>query len=71
MIIIVTVTSGNNYVKEKQFRKLNAITSQKDVFVIRSAENIKISSEMLMVGDILIINTGDIILADGILIEGH
>lgn len=25
VIIIVTVTSGNNYVKEQQFKKLNAI----------------------------------------------
>lgn len=35
VIIIVSVTSFNNYVKEKQFQKLNAIAQQKNINVIR------------------------------------
>jgi len=36
VVIIVTVTSGNNWVKEQQFKKLNAIASRKSVNVIRN-----------------------------------
>jgi Ca2+ transporting ATPase len=35
VVIIVSVTSINNYVKEKQFQKLNAIAQQKNVNVYR------------------------------------
>ncbi len=36
VVIIVTVTSGNNWMKEKQFQKLNAIASKKFVNVLRN-----------------------------------
>jgi Ca2+ transporting ATPase len=36
VVIIVTVTSGNNWVKEQQFKKLNAIANRKNVNVIRA-----------------------------------
>jgi hypothetical protein len=36
VVIIVTVTSANNYLKEKQFQKLNALATAKDINVIRS-----------------------------------
>jgi Ca2+ transporting ATPase len=35
VVIIVTVTSTNNYLKEKQFQKLNAIAAAKSVNVLR------------------------------------
>jgi Ca2+ transporting ATPase len=35
VVIIVTVTSGNNWVKEQQFKKLNAIANKKKVDVLR------------------------------------
>lgn len=53
VIIIVTVTSGNNYIKEKQFQKLNAIANQKNVNVYRSGELINMSVYDLLVGDIV------------------
>lgn len=36
VVIIVSVTSFNNYVKEQQFIKLNAEVAKKDVNVIRN-----------------------------------
>ena len=33
--LIVVTTAGNNYMKEKQFRKLNAMASKKNVNVYR------------------------------------
>ena len=35
VIIIVTVTSTNNYLKEKQFQKLNAIATAKNINAYR------------------------------------
>lgn len=52
VIIIVTVTSGNNWVKEKQFQKLNAIASRKYVNVLRKGDWKNISVEEVLVGDI-------------------
>jgi len=34
VVIIVAVSAGNDYMKEKQFRKLNRIRDQKDITVI-------------------------------------
>ena len=71
VMIIVTVTSANNYLKEKQFQKLNAIATAKDINVIRSGELIRISVYDLLVGDIVEVETGEIVSVDGILINGH
>jgi Ca2+ transporting ATPase len=58
VVIIVTVTSGNNYVKEQQFKKLNAIASRKNVNVCRNGNVLNISIDDLLVGDIQIVETG-------------
>jgi len=71
VVIIVTVTSGNNYIKEQQFQKLNAMATAKDVHVYRGGDLIKMSVYELLVGDIVQISTGEIFSVDGILIEGN
>lgn len=53
VVIIVTVTSGNNYIKEQQFQKLNAIATAKNVNVYRSGNIEHLSVYELMVGDIV------------------
>ena len=70
VVIIVAVTAGNNYVKEQQFQKLNAIATAKDIHVYRGGDLIKMSVYDLLVGDIVQISTGEIFSVDGILIEG-
>ena len=70
VVIIITVTAGNNYIKEQQFQKLNAIATAKDVHVYRGGDLIKMSVYDLLVGDIVQISTGEIFSVDGILIEG-
>jgi Ca2+ transporting ATPase len=52
VVIIVTVTSGNNWMKEKQFQKLNAIASKKFVNVLRNGEWVHMSVDDVLVGDI-------------------
>lgn len=71
VIIIVTVTSGNNYMKEQQFQKLNAIAQAKNVNVYRGGDLVNLSVYELMVGDIVEIETGEILSVDGILIDGN
>lgn len=58
VIIIVTVTSGNNYIKEQQFRKLNEVASRKNVNILREGELVNISVYDTLVGDIQEIETG-------------
>jgi Ca2+ transporting ATPase len=67
----VTVTSGNNYIKEQQFQKLNAMATAKNVNVYRGGDLVNISVYELMVGDIVEIETGEILSVDGILIDGN
>ena len=55
VVIIVTVTSGNDWVKEQQFKKLNAIASKKNVNVVRGDKVENIDVEELMVGDVQIV----------------
>ena len=70
VVIIVTVTSANNYIKDQQFQKLNAIATAKNVNCYRGGDLINMSVYDLLVGDICEIETGEILSVDGILIEG-
>lgn len=58
VVIIVTVTSGNNWVKEQQFKKLNAIAARKFVNVYRNGKVDNISIDNVLVGDIQLVETG-------------
>ena len=53
VIIITVVASGNNYMKEQQFRKLNQVASRKNINVIRNSEVKNMSVYDLLVGDIV------------------
>lgn len=68
VVIIVSVTSINNYVKEKQFRKLNEMAQQKNVNIIRHGTQNHISVYDLQVGDLVEIETGEILSVDGVLV---
>lgn len=69
--IIVSVTSGNNWVKEQQFKKLNEVAERKYVNVIRNGEVVHISVYDIVVGDIQLVETGEIISVDGLVVESH
>lgn len=68
--LVVTITTGIEYMKELQFVKLNAAVGKTEVGVIRSGRDYHIPSEDLVVGDILHIRSGDIPQADGVLFHG-
>lgn len=71
VIIIVSVTAGNNYIKDQQFRKLNAIAANRNINVIRGGKTISISIYDLLVGDIVYVETGEIMPCDGVVIEAN
>lgn len=71
VFLVVTVTALNDYQKERQFRKLNARKNNKQIKVVRAGEQCQVSIFELNVGDVVVIDTGDIIPADGIFLEGH
>lgn len=68
VVIVAFVTAGNDYQKEQQFRKLEDVAvSAKDVKVIRDGETHELSSKEVVVGDVVLLEPGDKIPADGIL----
>eukprot|EP00879_Flechtneria_rotunda_P014529 GHRR01015184.1.p1 GENE.GHRR01015184.1~~GHRR01015184.1.p1 ORF type:complete len:334 (+),score=87.06 GHRR01015184.1:1208-2209(+) len=65
------VGAGNDYQKDMQFRKLNAQKDIIEVTVTRGAETKVIKNTELVVGDVYLINMGDKVVADGIMLDGY
>ena len=68
VFIVIMVIACNNYSKERQYRKLNAVKNNKIVKVLRDGKYQEISVFDIVVGDIVCLETGDQIPADGIVI---
>ena len=71
VVIVVLVTGLNDYRREKQFAALNAKKDDRQVKAVRSGKSTMISVFDVMVGDVLHLESGDSIPADGILVSGH
>ncbi|XP_074094819.1 plasma membrane calcium-transporting ATPase 3 isoform X3 [Cotesia typhae] len=72
VIVVVLVTAFNDYSKERQFRGLqNRIEGEHKFAVIRQNEVKQISVSDIVVGDICQIKYGDLLPADGILIQSN
>uniref|UniRef100_A0A8C0KHS1 Calcium-transporting ATPase n=1 Tax=Canis lupus dingo TaxID=286419 RepID=A0A8C0KHS1_CANLU len=72
VIIVVLVTAFNDWSKEKQFRGLqNRIEKEQKFAVIRNGHIIQLPVAEIVVGDIAQIKYGDLLPADGILIQGN
>ncbi|OQR97973.1 P-type ATPase (P-ATPase) Superfamily [Achlya hypogyna] len=67
--IVTMVTAVNNYQKEKQFRALSAIKEDEKIAVVRSGLPCEVNKHDLLVGDVVRIDVGDILPADGIVFE--
>lgn len=68
--LVVVIGSVNDYQKEKQFRKLNAKKQDRQVNAIRFGHSCSISIYDIQVGDVLRLEPGDIVAADGVFIQG-
>ncbi|KAJ5188688.1 ATPase P-type K/Mg/Cd/Cu/Zn/Na/Ca/Na/H-transporter [Penicillium cf. griseofulvum] len=71
ILIVTIVTAANDWQKERQFAKLNKRNDDRDVKVTRSGKTNMVSIYDIMVGDILHLEAGDSIPADGILVSGY
>ncbi|SPN97131.1 probable NCA-3 calcium P-type ATPase NCA-3 (Ca2+-transporting ATPase) [Cephalotrichum gorgonifer] len=71
IIVVVLVTTVNDWQMERQFNSLNKKNSTRSVKVVRSGQSVEISVFDILVGDVMHLETGDVIPVDGIFIDGH
>ncbi|XP_060097105.1 plasma membrane calcium-transporting ATPase 1-like [Heteronotia binoei] len=72
VVCVVLVTAFNDWSKEKQFRGLqHRIESEQKFTVIRDGQVIQVPVSELVVGDVAQIKYGDLLPADGILLQGY
>jgi len=71
VVIVVFVTAVNDLRRERQFQELKRQQeSTRECNVIRGGKQIHINVDEVVVGDVLILNLGAILPADGVLIHG-
>ncbi|EFJ49476.1 hypothetical protein VOLCADRAFT_104340 [Volvox carteri f. nagariensis] len=70
-LIVIFIGAGQDYSKELQFQKLNKLKDNIDVKVTRSGRQVLIPNTDVVVGDILFLDTGDKVIADGIVIDSQ
>jgi P-type Ca2+ transporter type 2B len=71
ILVVTNVAASNDYRKQAQFRKLNATVENVAITVIRGGQKVTIPSNDIVVGDIVTLSIGDVLCADGLLIDGH
>jgi Ca2+-transporting ATPase len=71
IIIIVLVGAVNDYERQRQFAKLDKKKQDRSVKVIRSGKSQMIPIFDVLVGDVVYLEPGDVIPADGIFIDGY
>ena len=72
VLVVVLVGSITDYQKEKKFHELNEVQSEGTKYkLIRNGQPEDHISDDLLVGDLIMINYGDIMAADILLIEGN
>jgi len=71
IVVVVLVGSLNDWQKERAFVKLNSKKDDREVKVMRSGKSFMISVHDILAGDVIHMEPGDMIPADGIFISGH
>jgi Ca2+-transporting ATPase len=71
VIIIVVASSAVDYTKQDKFKKLNAKNQERKVKVKRGGKVQEMLVFDLLVGDVVLFEAGDLLPADGVLIDGH
>ncbi|XP_056596420.1 plasma membrane calcium-transporting ATPase 1b isoform X2 [Triplophysa dalaica] len=69
---VVLVTAFNDWSKEKQFRGLQSrIEQEQKFYVVRAGQVIQIPVAEIVVGDIALVKYGDLLPADGVVIQSN
>ncbi len=63
--------AGNDYSKDRQFRKLNAQKDKIMIKVLRGGQQILVENTDIVVGDVMLLDTGDKVVADAIVIDSQ
>ncbi|GAB1197258.1 hypothetical protein APSETT444_006551 [Aspergillus pseudonomiae] len=71
IIVIVLVGAANDFQKQIKFQKLNKKKLDRNVTVVRSGHAHEVPISDLVVGDVVHMEPGDVIPADGVLIQGY
>ncbi|TID07716.1 Calcium-transporting ATPase 2 [Colletotrichum higginsianum] len=70
ILVIVFASAATDWQKNARFAKLIERKEQRDVKVIRSGRTQNISVYDVQVGDVMHIETGDVVAVDGVLVQG-
>lgn len=68
--IVVLVGAANDFQKERQFARLSLKKDDRQVVVVRGGQEMSINIHDLAVGDLLTLQTGDVIPADAVMVQG-
>ncbi|KAI3760124.1 hypothetical protein L1987_50514 [Smallanthus sonchifolius] len=71
VFLVIVVSAVSNFRQEKQFDNLTKISNNIKIDVVREGRRQKISIFDIVVGDVVVLNVGDQIPADGLFIDGH
>ncbi|KAG2065094.1 calcium ATPase [Suillus decipiens] len=71
VLIVVVIGSINDWQKERQFKVLNEKKEERGVKVIRNGIERLIDVKEVVVGDIALLEPGEIVPCDGIFLAGH
>ncbi|PCH42057.1 Ca-transporting ATPase [Wolfiporia cocos MD-104 SS10] len=71
ILIVVLVGSVNDWQKERQFQQLNEKKEERGVKVIRAGVECIIDVHKVVVGDVALLEPGEIIPCDGVYLGGH
>ena len=70
--LVIVVTAGNDWSKERQFRSLQSqLDDDATISIIRNGDSVKVFTKEILVGDIIQLGYGDILPADGIYLNGN
>ncbi|KAJ6544760.1 calcium-transporting ATPase [Mycena vulgaris] len=71
ILIVVIVGSVNDWQKERQFQTLNDKKEERGVKVIRGGVETVVDIKQVVVGDIALLEPGEIVPCDGVFLSGH
>ncbi|KAI7884107.1 PMCA-type calcium-translocating P-type ATPase [Lichtheimia hyalospora FSU 10163] len=71
VITVILTNAINDYQKEMQFKKLNAKGEDKKVTVLRDSREQRICASTLVVGDVLMLEPGDVVSVDCLYLDGY
>lgn len=69
--LVSLVAAGNDFTKDRKFRKLESVKDDRRVKVVRKGKSVEVSTYDLVVGDICLLSTGDWVPADLLVIDSH